>query len=95
VTLRTGLLLAAAAASLAGCSNTGGTAASGAVRTASGTPESACTTAVNTNMGRAGAVPVRSDVSEAGTVVTLQSDGGTNWRCLATNSGVVQDLSIM
>lgn len=37
---------------------------------------------------------VSSDYSEAGTLVMLRDAGGTVWRCVASNDGEVEDLSV-
>lgn len=90
------MFAATAAASLAACDDmemtemsdtpTGG---------GNGIVENACITAVNTNMTGGSATVLSSDFSEAGIVVTLRSRDGTNWRCLASNNGIVEDLSIV
>ena len=63
----------------------------------SGTPdaESACISAVNRNMTGANATVTSSDFSEAGTTVMLTSSDGETWRCLASNDGIVEDLSVV
>lgn len=43
---------------------------------------------------RNGGEVLSSDYSEAGTMVMLQDAGGTVWKCLASNSGLVEELSI-
>jgi hypothetical protein len=69
---------------------------SGRTRMASSNAETACMVAVNRNYG--GNVDdvrvVRSEFSEANSEVILDADG-ERWRCLASDDGVVDDLSVM
>ncbi|MGE6783607.1 hypothetical protein ACQKGL_13900 [Ensifer adhaerens] len=44
--------------------------------------------------GQNGGQVLRSDYSEAGTLVTLRDAGGSVWRCLAANDGTVTELSV-
>ena len=44
--------------------------------------------------GANGAQILSSEYSEAGTLVMLRDAGGTVWRCLAANNGVVEDLNV-
>lgn len=44
--------------------------------------------------GAGGGQVMSSDYSEAGTLVMLKDAGGTVWRCLASNAGVVEDISV-
>ena len=84
--------VAALGLGLAGCDTGTGTTAM-----SSGSPaaEAACTARVNLNNGTAGGATVTSsDFSEAGTLVTLMDQNGTSWRCLASNDGTVEDLSV-
>ena len=61
-----------------------------------GNAETACMTAVNSNYG--GNVSsldvISTDSSQAGTEVIIDADG-ERWRCLASNDGVVEDLSVV
>ncbi len=66
-----------------------------ALRTGTSGAESACVAAVNRNMADSGTSIISSDSSEAGTVVMLRSSDATTWRCLASNDGVVEDLSVV
>lgn len=57
--------------------------------------ERACAQLVKLNNGGGHVSIANSDYSEAGTVVVIKDhkqDGGL-WRCLASNDGVVEDLS--
>lgn len=96
MTLRTGLAIAAATLSLGAC---GGMEMTGTpdqpMRTAAGTAETACMTAVSANMAGGSATVINSEPAAAGARVMLRSSGGTNWRCLASDNGVVEDLSIV
>jgi len=62
---------------------------------ASSSAKSACMAAVNRNYG--GRVEnlrvVRSEFSQASSEVIFEADG-ERWRCLSSNSGEVQDLSV-
>ncbi|HMQ94960.1 MAG TPA: hypothetical protein PKA33_06240 [Amaricoccus sp.] len=87
------VLMAGLALGVAACDDT--TCSETAMR--SGTPdaESACISAVNRNRPSANATVTNSDFSAAGTTVMLTSSDGDNWRCLASNDGIVEGLSIV
>jgi len=97
-------LIAAAGLTLGACatSNDDAGAGSSASRQAGSAAESACMVAVNSNYG--GKVQtvqvVRSEYSEANSTVMVDAvgvRGGTaseRWRCLVSNDGKVQDLSV-
>jgi hypothetical protein len=57
--------------------------------------EAACIAGVNRNMPGADATVTSSDFSQAGTTVMLRSSDGTNWRCLASNDGILEDLAVV
>ena len=85
-----GLAALALAAALAGC----GQQEVVTIRTGSVPAETACAAAVNRNMGGSGTAVVNSNFSEAGSEVTLRSADGSEWRCLASNDGVVSELTM-
>ena len=64
------------------------------LRSGSAAAESACIQAVNTNFGRPVARVTSSDFSQAATEVMLTAEGET-WRCLASQDGRVDDLSVV
>jgi hypothetical protein len=95
VTFRFEYFVAAAALSVAACDDMAMTeTATAPTRTGAGAAEAACIAAVNVNMGSGGSTITNSEFSEAGTLVMVRSDDGTTWRCLASNDGVVEDLSV-
>ena len=79
---------------VAACEDTGSTEVS-TTALRSGTPEAeaACVDAVNTNYGSAVSSVTSSEFSEAGTSVMLTAEGET-WRCLASNDGNVEEVSV-
>lgn len=89
---RTGLIVGAAAASLAAC-NEMVEMDDAPIRAGTSAAETACINAVNSNAPGSSTTVVRSEFSEVGTLVMLRSVNGTNWRCLASNSGIVEELS--
>ena len=88
------MLSALGFAASAACEQTVTTTTSTAVQATTSSPESACIAAVDRNMIVTGATVTGSDVSPAGTVVTLRARDGSTWRCLASNDGVVAELSM-
>ena len=72
-----------------------GVCATNSLAQATDAAETACMVAVNNNYG--GNVKelnvVSSEFSEAGSLVMLDADG-ERWRCLASNDGQVEDLSV-
>ena len=89
------MLSALGLAALAACEQTvTTTTTSTAVQATTSSPESACIAAVDRNMIVTGATVTGSDISPAGTVVTLRARDGSTWRCLASNDGVVAELSM-
>ncbi len=85
--------LFATAFALAACDDTEVTEMSTPMRTGTSAAETACIDAVNTNYGRPVASITSSEFSEAGSEVMLRSEDGTNWRCLASNAGQLEDLA--
>jgi hypothetical protein len=75
--------------------NSGSAAATSGAGSASSTAQSACMAAVNKNYG--GKVKnlsvAKSEFSEANSEVIVNADG-ERWRCLVSNDGNVQDLSV-
>jgi hypothetical protein len=56
--------------------------------------ENACVTAVNANTGTRGAMVMASETSAAGNRVMVLGGNGQTWMCNATNTGVVEELSV-
>ena len=88
--------IALAALGLAACES--GTSATGNM-TGTGAAQSACRQALNDrNVVSPGDQPASvtgAEFSEAGSTIQLIDGDGTRWTCLASNDGVVEDLSIM
>lgn len=97
-------LTAAAAPTLGACatSDYDSGAGSGGMRQASSAAESACMAAVNGNYGgKVSSLRVaRSEFSQANSEVIIDAagvrdgSGSERWRCLVSNDGKVQDLSV-
>lgn len=64
-------------------------------RQGTGAAESACMAAVKRNYGgkEKGLRVISSEFSQAGSLVMVAADG-ESWRCLASNDGTVEDLSL-
>ena len=91
MTFKTALLATAATCSLAACGGMQMTGMDdGPSPAGTADAESACMTAVNANTTSGSSSVVSSESSGAGSVVVLRSSDGTNWRCLASNGGVVE-----
>lgn len=100
-------LIAAAGLTLGACASSnydaGAGAGSGAMRQASSAAESACLAAVNSNYGgKVQAVNVSSsEFSQANSTVMVVAAGvrgstqAERWRCLVSNDGKVQELSVV
>jgi len=59
------------------------------------TAEQACVARANNLTSGKGAFAVRSDFSEANTLVIVQDQLGNQYRCLASKSGSIIDFSVM
>ena len=80
---------------LAGCEDTVGS----SMMEGTGAAQTACMAAVNERTSAspadAPASVTNAEYSEAGSMVQLIDGNGTRWRCLASNDGTVEELSIM
>ena len=87
---------AVAASGLTACVASADTRPEPAMREAGSTAESACMVAVNNNYGgKVGDIVVTSsEFSQANSLVMMKA-GGETWKCLVSNDGVVQDLSVV
>ena len=89
--------LGLAGLTLAGCEDTMST--SEAMMDGTGAAQNACIARVNENnavgAGEAGASVTGAEFSEAGSRVMLIDGNGTRWNCLASNDGVLEELTVM
>lgn len=93
--IRVTAFFAFAALGLAACDETPSS-TSTIMRDATAAAEAACVALVNQNNGTAtGTMVTSSEYSEANSEVLLSDQTGTNWRCLASNDGVVADLAVV